>query len=123
MTDCVFTVYMLGFLPGFPYLGGLPEVLAVPRLASPRKRVPARSIAIAAGLCGAYPCASPGGWRLLGRTPIRLFDATRAHRPALLAAGDQVVWEPTVRATYDRIERECAAGQFDPEPLQRAGNR
>ena len=121
LTDSVFSVYMLGFLPGFPYLGGVPEVLDMPRLASPRKVVPARSIAIAGRMCAAYPWESPGGWRLLGRTPIRLFDAANARRPALLAPGDQVVWEPVDRARYDELERECAAGSFDLASLMREG--
>ncbi|MCG2576995.1 5-oxoprolinase subunit PxpB [Dechloromonas sp. XY25] len=121
LTDSVFSVYMLGFLPGFPYLGGVPEVLDMPRLASPRKVVPARSIAIAGRMCAAYPWESPGGWRLLGRTPIRLFDAANARRPALLAPGDQVVWEAIDSAAYAEIDRECAAGSFDLASLMREG--
>ncbi|MEY5097342.1 MAG: 5-oxoprolinase, subunit [Pseudomonadota bacterium] len=113
LSGTVFSVYMLGFLPGFPYLGGLPPELEMPRLATPRKVVPARSIAIAGRMCAAYPWQSPGGWRLLGRTPIRLFDPANARRPALLAPGDQVVWQPVERAAYDAIERACAAGAFD----------
>jgi hypothetical protein len=76
---------MLGFLPGFPYLGGLPAALEMPRLATPRSRVPAGSVAIAGRMCAVYPWHSPGGWRLVGRTGARLFDATQAARPALLA--------------------------------------
>lgn len=113
LTGTVFSVYMLGFLPGFPYLGGLPESLEMPRLATPRKLVPARSIAVAGRMCAAYPWPSPGGWRLLGRTPIRLFDPANARRPALLAPGDQVVWQPVDRAAYDALEAACAAGEFD----------
>lgn len=113
LTDSVLTVYMLGFLPGFPYLGGVPAALDMPRLATPRKVVPARSIAVAGRMCAAYPWESPGGWRLLGRTPIRLFDPANGRRPALLSPGDEVVWEPVDRATYDRLEQECAAGDFD----------
>jgi KipI family sensor histidine kinase inhibitor len=121
LTDSVFSVYMLGFLPGFPYLGGVPEVLDMPRLASPRKVVPARSIAIAGRMCAAYPWESPGGWRLLGRTPVRLFDAANSRRPALLAPGDEVVWEAVDTATYAEIDRECAAGSFDLSSLMREG--
>ncbi len=72
---------MLGFLPGFAYLGGLPDALDAPRLATPRKNVPARSVAIADGMCAAYPLDSPGGWRLIGRTPRRC--STRAIPNAL----------------------------------------
>lgn len=121
MTTTVFPVYMLGFLPGFPYLGGVPEALAMPRLANPRKVVPARSIAIAGGMCAAYPWASPGGWRLVGRTPVRLFDPTNSHRPALLAAGDEVVWQAVDRASFDALEARCAAGDFDLASLIDAG--
>lgn len=117
LTQTVFTVYMLGFLPGFPYLGGLPEALDVPRLATPRKHVPARSIAIAGRMCAAYPWDSPGGWRLLGRTPIRLFDVDHVRRPALLAPGDTVVWQAVNRDDYEEIDRQCQAGNFDLSTL------
>ena len=89
-----FTVYMLGFLPGFPYLGGLPAALEMPRLATPRTCVAAGSVAIAGRMCAVYPWDSPGGWRLVGRTGARLFDATDPARPALLAPGDRVRWQP-----------------------------
>jgi KipI family sensor histidine kinase inhibitor len=121
LTGCVFPVYMLGFLPGFPYLGGVPEALDLPRLANPRKVVPARSIAVAGRMCAAYPWESPGGWRLLGRTPIRLFDPANTRRPALLAPGDEVTWQAIDRATYDRLDRECASGGFDLSRLMREG--
>lgn len=117
MTETVFAVYMIGFLPGFPYLGGLPEALEMPRLASPRKAVPARSIAIAGRSCAAYPWQSPGGWRLVGRTPVSLFDPARERRPALLAPGDEVVWRAIDRACYDDIEARCRRGEFDPAEL------
>jgi KipI family sensor histidine kinase inhibitor len=84
-----YRVGFLGFTPGFPYLLGLPEELATPRLSAPRRRVPAGSVAIAGAQAGIYPFATPGGWRLIGRTPVRLFDVARA-RPALLAPGDGV---------------------------------
>ena len=97
LTATEFSVYMLGFLPGFPYLGGLPAVLEMPRLATPRSRVPAGSVAIAGRMCAVYPWHSPGGWRLVGRTGARLFDATQAARPALLAPGDRVRWQAVAR--------------------------
>jgi KipI family sensor histidine kinase inhibitor len=84
-----YRVYFLGFMPGFPYLGGLDPQLATPRLATPRARVPAGAVAIGGGQTGIYPMASPGGWRLLGRTPLRLFDPARAQ-PCLLAPGDRL---------------------------------
>lgn len=82
-----YLVYMIGFTPGFPYLGGLVERLHTPRLASPRKKVPAGSVGIANGQTGVYPIDSPGGWQLIGRTPLQLFDPGR-EEPFLLAAGD-----------------------------------
>jgi len=93
LADCCFRVRMIGFAPGFPYLGGLPDSLRVPRLATPRRSVPAGSFAIAAGQAGIYPQSSPGGWRLLGRTEQTLFDPLRAP-PSLLRAGDLVRIEP-----------------------------
>ena len=85
----VYTVYFLGFLPGFAYLGGLDPRLATPRRREPRHAVPAGSVGIGGEQTGVYPWASPGGWQLIGRTSLRLFDPASA-RPALLAAGDTV---------------------------------
>ena len=88
-TGTDFRVAFCGFAPGFGYLTGLPEELAVPRLATPRPRVPAGSVGLAGAYSGIYPSASPGGWLLLGRTDVVLFDVT-ADPPALLAPGTRV---------------------------------
>jgi KipI family sensor histidine kinase inhibitor len=80
---------MIGFAPGYPYLGGLPPRLHLPRRATPRKAVPPGSVAIAAGMTGIYPARLPGGWHLIGRTDQRLFDP-QADRPCLLDPGDDV---------------------------------
>ena len=117
MTSTVFSVYMLGFLPGFPYLGGLPAACDMPRLATPRKVVPARSIAVTGQMCAAYPWESPGGWRLLGRTPVRLFDPANPRRPALLAPGDEVRWRAVDRDTYAAIDAQCGRGDFEVSTL------
>ncbi len=85
----LYTVAMIGFAPGFPYFSGLDPALALPRLAAPRTRVPAGSIGIGGAQTGIYPRESPGGWRLIGRTPLTLFDPLRAS-PSLLAPGDRV---------------------------------
>ncbi len=85
----LYTVAMIGFAPGFPYLSGLDPALALPRLATPRTRVPAGSVGIGGAQTGIYPRDSPGGWRLIGRTPLRLFDPLRTA-PSLLAPGDRV---------------------------------
>lgn len=88
-TSTIYTVAMLGFAPGFPYLLGLDASLAMPRLATPRTRVVAGSVGIGGVQTGVYPNDGPGGWRLIGRTPLRLFDAQR-DPPSLLQAGDRV---------------------------------
>lgn len=85
----VYQVFMIGFAPGFPYLGIVDDAIAAPRLESPRKRVPAGSVGIAGRQSGIYPRESPGGWRLIGRTDVKLFDPT-ADPPTLLRAGDHV---------------------------------
>ena len=116
LTEATFQVYMIGFMPGFPYMGGLPEVLEMPRLASPRKAVPARSLAVAGAMCAVYPWESPGGWRLLGRTPVPMFAASEAS-PSLLAAGDRVRWQAITPARYLEIEALVEAGAFDRRSL------
>ena len=99
-----FHVYMLGFLPGFPYMGDLPAQLALPRRADPRLRVPAGSISIATLLTAIYPYESPGGWHLIGATPIRMFDPERS-KPALFAPGDAVRFHPIDLAAFASIRR------------------
>ncbi len=84
-----YVVYFVGFATCFPYLGGLPRELATPRLAAPRRHVPAGSVAIAGEQAGIYPISSPGGWRLIGRTTLPLFDVN-ATPPPLLRMGDRV---------------------------------
>jgi KipI family sensor histidine kinase inhibitor len=91
-----YVVYFVGFSTCFPYLGGLPPELATPRLSAPRKHVPAGSVAIGGQQAGVYPLASPGGWRLIGRTALRLFDAEAAP-PPLLRMGDLVRFVEDVR--------------------------
>ena len=92
-------VYMLGFSPGFPFLGGLPEKLHTPRLESPRKKVPAGSVGIAGGQTGVYPVESPGGWQLIGRTPVKLFDCGREN-PFLFSAGNILQFKPIGEEEY-----------------------
>ncbi len=88
-----YPVYMLGFTPGFPYLGGMSEKLHTPRLATPRTITPGGSVGIAEAQTGVYPVQSPGGWRIIGRTPLALFDPER-EPPSLLSAGDVVRFVP-----------------------------
>ena len=103
----VYTVAMLGFTPGFPYLAGLDPAIATPRLATPRPLVPAGSVGLAGAQTGIYPLASPGGWPLIGRTPWRLFDPN-SETPFRLAPGDEVRFERIDAATFETMrDREC----------------
>lgn len=100
-----YLVHAIGFAPGFPYLGGLPEALATPRRSTPRPRVAAGTVGIGGAQTGVYPIATPGGWNLIGRTPLALFDLGRAE-PALLRAGDRVAFVPVDAAELARVERK-----------------
>jgi len=99
-----YRVAFVGFSPGFAYLLGLPPRLATPRLPAPRLRVPAGSVGIAGGQTGLYPRATPGGWRLVGRTPLSLFDPAR-EPASLLAPGDAVRFVPVARGELERLSR------------------
>lgn len=101
-SSTVYTVFFLGFQPGFPYLGELPSALRVPRLASPRIKVPAGSVAIAGAQSGIYPRESAGGWRLLGRTPVDLFDAQK-NPPTSLQMGDRVQFRPVDSIEFSKL--------------------
>jgi KipI family sensor histidine kinase inhibitor len=99
-----YRIYMLGFLPGFAYLGGLDKSIATPRLATPRVKIPAGAVGIGGEQTGIYPLDSPGGWRLIGRTPLKPYDAHR--NPAILyRAGDFVRFSPIDEAEYRRLEQ------------------
>jgi inhibitor of KinA len=100
-TSATYLVYFLGFSPGFAYLGGLPQSLRTPRLATPRSQVAAGSVGIAGDQAGVYPIDSPGGWRLIGRTPVRMFDAS-ANPPARLQPGDQVRFSAIDRSAFQK---------------------
>lgn len=104
-----YLVYFLGFLPGFPYLGGLDPFLATPRRATPRPRVLGGSVGIAGAQTGVYPLETPGGWQIIGRTPLRLYDPDR-QPPALLAAGDHVQFVPITERQYKKGREEVAGG-------------
>jgi inhibitor of KinA len=95
-----YRVSCVGFTPGFPYLSGLPPELATPRRASPRKEIPAGAVAIGGTQTGIYPRKSPGGWNIIGRTPLRLFDVER-DPPALFHSGDRVLFRKISRQEFD----------------------
>lgn len=102
--DAVYRVGCVGFTPGFPYLSGLPPELATPRRASPRKEVPAGAVAIGGTQTGIYPRKSPGGWNIIGRTSLRLFDVER-DPPALFQAGDRVRFRKISREEFEAALR------------------
>lgn len=110
-TETTFHVYMIGFTPGHPYMGDLPEWLALPRRIDPRVSVPAGSIATSAGLTVIYPIESPGGWHLIGATPVRLFDL-RFARPSLLSPGDKVKFNRITAREFRAIDEAVKIGTF-----------
>jgi len=104
-SDTEYVAYFLGFVPGFAYLGTVPEAIEAPRLASPRRRVEAGSVGIAGRQTAVYPCAVPGGWQLIGRTPLSMFRADREPM-SLLGCGDRVRFRPISPEEYARIEQD-----------------
>ena len=102
-----YLVYFLGFVPGFAYLGELPEALVTPRLAVPRRRVPAGSVGVAGNQTGVYPFSTPGGWRLIGRTPVAMFRDEREGL-SLLSIGDRVRFAPISEERFGALEKEWA---------------
>ena len=114
-----FKVYHLGFMPGLAYIVGLDPSLVLPRRAEPRVRVPRSSVAIAMDWTTIYPFESPGGWHLIGRTPLWMFDQRR-EQPVFLAPGDRVSFRRIDRPTFDDIARQVGAGTFDWSSLIRA---
>ena len=95
-----YTVYMIGFVAGFPYLGVVADEIATPRLKTPRLRVPAGSVGIAEKQTGIYPRESPGGWQIIGRTPVKLFDP-KEHPPALIHPADIVKFKPISKKEFE----------------------
>lgn len=114
-----YEIYMMGFLPGLPYLGVLPKELELPRRSDPRVRVPARSVSIAINQTNVYPMESPGGWHILGRTPVEVFDRG-LEDPILLAAGDRVIFEPIDQDAHDALRRRIEEGSFHLSPEEGA---
>jgi len=99
-----YRVSCIGFTPGFPFLSGMPKKLATPRRETPRKEIPAGSVGIGGAQTGIYPLRSPGGWNLIGRTPLKLFDPTK-NPPALLHAGDRVRFRAITREEFDSLKQ------------------
>jgi KipI family sensor histidine kinase inhibitor len=112
----LYHVYMLGFLPGFAYMGSVPEPLRLPRRATPSARVPAGSVAIAADLTAVYPLETPGGWHLIGSTPVVLWDMARQEEP-LLKPGDRVRFVPIDSVDAAALRQRVASG-WRPGPVE-----
>jgi KipI family sensor histidine kinase inhibitor len=110
-TSTEYLIYMLGFTPGFTYLGGMSDKLETPRLKQPRVKIPAGSVGIAGKQTGVYPIDSPGGWQLIGRTPVKMYDPNR-ETPILPKAGQYIKFRAIDRAEYDEIAAAAEAGSY-----------
>lgn len=106
-----YLIYMLGFLPGFTYLGGLDERIHTPRLATPRIKINAGSVGIGGSQTGIYPLDSPGGWQLMGMTPVKTYDPER-EIPILVEAGDYIRFVPITEADYLEIKAQVERGEY-----------
>lgn len=112
-TSIPYLVYMLGFTPGFPYLGGMSERISTPRLTQPRTKIPAGSVGIAGSQTGLYPIESPGGWRIIGRTPMKAFNP-QMEKPFLFEAGNYLQFVSILGDEYDAIQEEVDHGSYTP---------
>lgn len=110
-TSTEYLIYMIGFTPGFPYLGGMSDKIAAPRLQTPRTKIPTGAVGIGGSQTGIYPIESPGGWQLLGRTPVKLYDPYR-EVPVLLNAGDYVKFTSINQKEYDEIAEMESKGTY-----------
>ncbi len=119
-TECY--CFMIGFLPGFSYLGGMDPALETPRLESPRLAIPVGSVGIAGKQTGAYSIDSPGGWQLIGRTPLRLFDPQNEKNLTLIEAGDWIRFTSITEDEFKGIASEVAAYKYTPEHIYEGGD-
>ena len=113
-----YLIYMLGFTPGFTYLGGMSDSIATPRLQQPRVKIPAGSVGIAGSQAGIYPIDSPGGWQLIGRTPLKMYDPER-ETPILPEAGQYIQFFPVDQEEYDLILRAVEKGSYELKTHER----
>lgn len=113
-----YLTYMIGFLPGFPYLGGMDERIATPRLKKPRAQVEAGSVGIAGSQTGVYPINSPGGWNIIGQTPVPIVDFTR-EEPFLIEMGDYIRFRPVQHTEYEDIKERIENGSYNIEILDK----
>ncbi|MBL5782115.1 5-oxoprolinase subunit PxpB [Heyndrickxia sporothermodurans] len=112
-SDASYLVYFMGFTPGFPFMGGMSKRIATPRLENPRISIPSGSVGIANNQTGIYPVESPGGWRLIGQTPMRLYD-WQANQPFLLHAGDKVTFKEIQIDEFNEIKEQVEDGKYIP---------
>ncbi|MFC4023520.1 5-oxoprolinase subunit PxpB [Oceanobacillus longus] len=113
-----YLIYMMGFIPGFPYLGGMSDKIAAPRLSNPRPKIPLGSVGIAGEQTGIYPLESPGGWQIIGQTPLKIYDPNR-ETPILLRAGNYVRFFAINAAEFAAIEKDMEAGNYIPHMEKR----
>lgn len=119
-TAPTYLIYMLGFLPGFAYLGGLDPILEMPRISTPRNNIMAGSVGIGGKQTGIYPIVSPSGWQLIGRTPLRLYDV-RLNDPILYRPGDYIQFYEISETLFHKIESQVANGTYQLEKLHGGG--
>ncbi|ART78424.1 allophanate hydrolase [Sutcliffiella horikoshii] len=115
-----YLIYMMGFVPGFPYLGGMPKEIATPRRENPRAKIEAGSVGIAGEQTGVYPLETPGGWQIIGRTPVKLYDPDNGE-PILLSAGSYIRFVPVDQKEYDKIEQTVARGEYKVKSYAKGG--
>lgn len=115
-----YLIYMIGFTPGFPYLGGMDEKIATPRLKTPRTKITGGSVGIAGNQTGIYPIDSPGGWQLIGKTPLKLYDPNR-NPPILLQSGDYIKFVEINEKEYREIEEKINSGIYEYKIYMREG--
>ncbi|MFP7476902.1 5-oxoprolinase subunit PxpB [Terribacillus saccharophilus] len=106
-----YLIYMMGFVPGFPYLGGMSEEIATPRRSDPRPKIAAGSVGIAGSQTGVYPLETPGGWQLIGQTPVKLYDP-ESKQPILLTSGSYLRFVPISKDEYDSIAEAVRLGEY-----------
>ncbi|MFP7296411.1 5-oxoprolinase subunit PxpB [Neobacillus niacini] len=116
-----YLIHMIGFVPGFPYLGGLTDKITAPRLERPRSKIPAGSVGIGGIQTGIYPREVPSGWRIIGITPLRLFDIEN-EKPSLLSAGDHVTFLPVDYEEFINIKKRAAAKKYEIMTYKKGGN-
>lgn len=119
-TSTDYLIYMIGFSPGFPYLGGMSEKIATPRLTSPRLKIPAGSVGIAGAQTGVYSMETPGGWQIIGKTPVKLYDPLRED-PILLQAGNYIRFVEVEEKEYKEIEEQIKIGNYQVKTVPYEG--